>query len=421
MASVAVALAFVGVALDVPVTHWLQQNLGWTFTGEAEGASSVLGIIAGSMITITGVAFSMTLVALSLAASQLGPRLLRNFMRDTTTQVVLGSFIATFLYSLVVLRMIRRSVDSAFVPHLSVTLGVLLAVVSVGVFIYFIHHVAISIQTNEVAARIGKELIVRIEQLFPERPDQGEAHNADATPDENSLASFERGAQTVEANGDGYLQFIDEEALLALAMEEDLLVRLVYKPGDYIIASCPLAMISPGIRVTDQISAQICSFFVLGHQRTSDQDIEFAVNQLVEVAVRALSPGVNDTFTAITCIDHLGSALCRLATRGKSSPYRLDQNGQRRVFIPTISFPQIADVAFNQIRQHSRSSAAVTIHLLRILAVVLGFTRRPEDRDALLRQAEMIARGSSDGLPEEQDRQAVKERFQAVKDLCPEL
>ena len=168
MAGGAMLLAFAAVALDTPITDWLTFNWGLTFTGGAEGASSLLGAIAGSMITIAGVVFSMTLVALSLASSQLGPRLLRNFMRDTTTQMVLGTFVATFLYCLLVLRTIRRAEEIVFVPHLSVTLGVLLAVVSVGLLIYFIHHVSVSIQANEIVARVGTELIEGIEQLFPE-------------------------------------------------------------------------------------------------------------------------------------------------------------------------------------------------------------------------------------------------------------
>ncbi len=133
----------------------------------------MLGTIAGSMITIAGVVFSMTLVALSLASSQLGPRLLRNFMRDTTTQVVLGTFVATFLYCLLVLRTIRRPEEFVFVPHLSVTLGVLFAVVSLGVLIYFIHHVSVSIQANEIVARVGAELIEGVDRLFPEQIGRG--------------------------------------------------------------------------------------------------------------------------------------------------------------------------------------------------------------------------------------------------------
>jgi uncharacterized membrane protein len=157
MAATAVLMALVGVTVDEPVTEWLALNFGWTFKIEAEGATAVLGIIAGSMITIAGVVFSMTLVALTLASSQLGPRLLTNFMRDTSTQIVLGTFIATFVYCLLVLRTIRRAEYDTFVPHLSVSIGVVLAVASVGVLIYFIHHVSVSIQANEIAARIGKD------------------------------------------------------------------------------------------------------------------------------------------------------------------------------------------------------------------------------------------------------------------------
>ena len=325
MAGMALALAFVSVTVDKPVTEWLALKLGWTFTGGAEGASAVLGIVAGSMITIAGVVFSMTLVALSLASSQLGPRLLRSFMRDSTTQVVLGTFIATFLYCLIVLRTIRRADEVTFVPHLSVTLGVLLAVASVGVLIYFIHHVSVSIQANEIAARVGKELIERIDHLFPEQIGRGAPRIPTEPPDAGFFEAFDQEARPVGADGDGYLQFIDADALLALATEEDLIVRLERRPGNYVVASRPLALIWPGSRVTDRLTDQVHSLFVLGHQRTSGQDIEFGVNQLVEIAVRALSPGLNDPFTAITCVDHLGSALCRLASRDMPSPYRHDR------------------------------------------------------------------------------------------------
>jgi uncharacterized membrane protein len=420
MAGAAVALAWVSVTVDELVTEWLALKLGWTFAGRAEGASAVLGIVAGSMITIAGVVFSMTLIALSLASSQLGPRLLRSFMRDSTTQVVLGTFVATFLYCLIVLRTIRRAEEVTFVPHLSVTLGVLLAVASVGVFIYFIHHVSVSIQADEIAARISKELIERIDRLFPEQIGQGAPRVPTEPPDAGFFEAFDHEARPVGADGDGYLQFIDVEAMLALAMEEDLIVRLERKPGNYVVASCPLALIWPGSRLTDRLTDQVRSFFVLGHHRTSDQDIKFGVNQLVEIAVRALSPGLNDPFTAITCVDRLGSALCRLASRDMPSPYRHDRQNQLRVIAPTDTFSEITDAAFNQIRQYSRSSAAVTIRLLETIAVVAGFAHRPRDRATLLRHAEMIARGASEGLPEDHDRREVEERCQAVRRLCGE-
>ena len=420
MAGGAVALAFVTVAFDAPVTNWLQRDWGWTFTGGAEGTTAVLGTIAASMITITGVVFSMTLVALSLASSQLGPRLLHNFMRDTTTQAVLGTFIATFIYCLLVLRTIRRADEVAFVPHLSVTLGVLLAIVSVGVLIYFIHHVSVSIQANEIVTRVGKELIEGIDRLFPENIGRGVPRVPTELPDAGFLDALDREARPVGAAEDGYIQFIDGDALMALAIQEDVIIRLERGPGHYIVASCPLVLVWPGNRITDQFADRLNSAFALGNQRTDGQDIEFVVNQLVEIAVRALSPGVNDPFTAMTSVDRLGSALCRLVQRDMPSPFRHDSQDQLRVIAPVVTFSDLTDAAFNQTRQYSRSSAAVTIRLLETIAVVAGFAHRIEDRATLLRHAEMIARGASEGLPEGEDRRAVEERCLAVSQLCKE-
>jgi uncharacterized membrane protein len=230
MAGGAVGLSFISVALDDAVTGWLSLTWGWTFTGGAQGASSVLGAIAGSMITLAGVVFSMTLVALSLASSQLGPRLLRNFMRDTTTQVVLGTFVSTFLYCLLVLRTIRRADEVAFVPHMSTTLGVLLAVVSVGVLIYFVHHVSISIQANEIVARVGKELIDGLDRQFPEHVGQGAREVPTAPPSGDLLEAFDQEALPIASDDDGYVQFIDAAALMALAIQEDVIFRLERSP-----------------------------------------------------------------------------------------------------------------------------------------------------------------------------------------------
>lgn len=413
----AVTLAFVTVAFDPRVTDWLQLTLGWTFVQGAAGASTMMGTIAGSMITIAGVVFSMTLVALSLASSQFGSRMLRNFMRDTTTQVVLGTFVATFLYCLLVLRTIRRVEEVLFVPHLSVLLGVVLAVVSVGVFIYFIHHVSVSLQANEIVARVSRELIEGIERVFPVQIGRGAPQIPANPPDASFINAFDREARPVVATGDGYLQFIDSDVLLPLAMEEDVVLRLERRPGHYVVADQPLVLVWPGDRATDKLIAQIRSAFTLGNQRTPRQDIEFMINQLVEIAVRALSTGVNDPFTAIACVDHLGAALSRLAKSEMPSPYRHDKQDKLRLIAQAVSFPIIADAAFNQIRQDARSNAAVTIRLLETIAVVVKFAHRAEDRAALQRHAEMINRGASEGLSERKDRQVVGERYQAVSQL----
>jgi uncharacterized membrane protein len=414
----AVISAFVTVVLSEPVTDWLQGAWGWTFSGGAEGASSMLGTIAGSMITIAGVVFSMTLVALTLVSSQLGPRVLRNFMSDTITQVALGTFVATFLYCLIVIRTIRRVEEVAFVPHLSVTLGVLFAVVNMGVLIYFIHHVSVSIQANEIVARVGRELIKGIDRLFPENTEKGEPRILTESLDAGFLEKFDREARPIGATGDGYLQLVNMNALMSLAIQEDAIIRLERLPGHYVVANCPLVLVWPGNRVTDQLTKQINLAFALGRERNPSQDIEFAVSQLVEIALRALSPSLNDPFTAIACVDSLGSALCRLAQRDMPLPYLHDKQEQLRVIAPTVTFPAITDTAFNQIRQYGRSCAAVTIRLLETISVVARFTYRPEDRAALLRHAEMIVRGARTGLSEEEDRWAVEERYHVASQLC---
>ena len=419
MACVAVALALSAVALD----RAAGERLGWSYSGGAEGASQLLGTVAGSMIAIAGTVFSMTLVALSLASSQLGPRLLRNFMRDTANQVALGTFVATFVYCLFVLRTIRRADEVAFVPHLSVSIGVLLAVVSIGVLIYFIHHVSVSIQADEVVARVGRELDDGINRLFPATFGQP-AKAAAKTQDAAGLpAAFARDARPVPALEDGYLQLIDADTLMALASEEDMLLQLEHRPGHYLVKGSAMVMAWPGERVTDSLVQRMNAAFALGNGRTAAQDIEFCVNQLVEIAVRALSPGINDPFTAIACVDRLGSALCRLARRDLPSSHRYDPEGKLRLVVPVPTFAGAVDAAFNQIRQSARANPAVIIRMLDSIAQIAGQVQSAQDAASLQRQAGMLIKGARAAVPEADDLFAVEARFaaatQALRALSP--
>jgi uncharacterized membrane protein len=417
MACLAVALAVSAVELDKSVTDDWLQRLSWIYSGGAEGASLLLGTVAGSMIAIAGTVFSMTLVALSLASSQLGPRLLRNFMRDTTNQVVLGTFVATFVYCLLVLRTIRRADEVAFVPHLSVSIGVLLAIVSVGVLIYFIHHISVSIQADQVVARVWKELDAGIDQLFPGEPGapRSEAPTAPESPNVAELpAAFAHVARPVGAPNDGYLQFIDADALMNLACQEDLLLRLERRPGHYLVKGRAMVMVWPGDRVTDTLVDKLNAAFVLGNRRTAAQDIEFTFHQLVEIAVRALSPGINDPFTAIACVDRLGSALCRLARRDMPSPFRFDDNGRLRLVAPGSTFAGIVDTAFNQIRQNARSNPALAIRMLDAIGQIASQVQRAPDAACLERHANSIVRGAREAVPEPNDLLAVEAAFTAA-------
>lgn len=414
MTLAAITLACALVTLDEAVQDSALAQVGWIWHGGPEGARALLSTVAGSMITVAGVVFSITIVALSLASSQFGPRLLRNFMRDTGNQLVLGTFIATFVYCLLVLRTVRGGATQEFVPSIAITGGIVLAVLSLGVLIYFIHHVSASIQVTHLITVVSHDLLRAIDRLFPEA--LGHGASEPPRPQDTPLPeACGREARAVHAAQSGYVQAIDSDGLMQLATAHDLRLHVTHRPGHFVVRGTALVTVWCQGGLDDRVAEGVQEAFILGAERTLTQDVSFAVDQLVEVAVRALSPGVNDPFTAMTCIDRLGEGLCRLAERVLPSPHRYDADGQLRVIAEPVTFAGLADAAFTQIRQYGRSSAAVTIRLLETLAVVAAQTSRPEDRAALHHQALLIARGAQQALPEEWDRRVVDERYRAVE------
>lgn len=386
------------------------------YQGGPEGARALLSTVAGSMISVTGITFSITIVALTLASSQFGPRLLRNFMRDPRNQAVLGIFLATFVYCLMVLRRVRGVEDTAFVPHLAVAVGLVLALGSLGFLIFFIHHVAQSIQAENVIAGVSRDLDSAIDKCYPKMI--GKALDSHSTLDKESMpeVAAEKIREVVARSG-GYVQAIEGTGLIELAQETGMTLHIICRPGDFVFAGSPLLRAWPADRLSEQIEEAINERFLLGNQRTGEQDIEYAAHQLVEIALRALSPGINDSFTAINCVDRLGAALADLATRKPPSGFRYDEDDHLRVITRVVTFEEMLDTAFDQIRQCARTNAAVTIRLLEIIGDIACHARMPKHREALLRQAEMIERGSHDGIPEEEDRENVQQRFKKAINL----
>jgi uncharacterized membrane protein len=380
-----------------------------------EGARSTLATIASSMITVTGVVFSITIVSLSLASQQFGPRLLQHFMRDRGNQVVLGTVTSTYLYCLLVLRTIGSSVEKTFVPHGCVLVGVILAVVNVGVLIYFIHHTAEAIQVNNVIRRISNDLSRAIRRQYPEKQ-PAENHNPAESSDQHRLpADFHDRAATICAENNGYIQTIDEESVVELAGEHDMIVRFLRRPGHFIVTDTPLVEVYPGKAVKDAtLAGAIKSQFVLGSKRSQENDLQFLINELVEIASRALSPGINDPFTAIACIDHLSAALCDLTKRSVPSAARYDAQGTLRAILYLTGFQELLDAAFNQIRQYARGHASVTIRLLESLETIMQFSWNEDQREAIVRQAHMIEKGSRDGLLEIMDCNDASKRFYSI-------
>ncbi len=416
-------MAILAVALVGLMAYLDQQNdrsglidLSWINLTGAAGARAILSTVASSMITVTGIVFSITIVTLSLASQQFGPRLLQNFMRDRGNQFVLGTVTSTFLYCLLMLRTVSANGSDRFVPHLSILVAVLLGVLCVGVLIYFIHHVAESIQVDNVIASVSRDLVAGIERLFPDRTsEEVGSREIGYTLEELLPESFDEQLRPVPSLTSGYLQAVDLPGMVALAEKKDLVIRIAHRVGHFIVAGAPLVEVWPGEAAgAKELATALNDLFITGHKRTTEQDLEFPINELVEIASRALSPGVNDPFTAISCIDHLGASLCDLAQRVFPSVLRKDGEERVRVLVYPTTFGGFVDAAFDQIRQYGRSHASVTLRLLENIRVIMPFTRYPEQREALLRQAAMIERGSHGGLPEEADRREVHTRYLAI-------
>ncbi len=340
----------------------------WFYGSRPEGARAMLSTIAGSTITVAGVVFSITLAAVTYASGQFGPRLLGNFMRDRGNQATLGIFIGTYLYCLVVLRTIRSAeetsadtagaVRDAFVPHLAMFGGLALAIASTAVLIYFVHHVTRGIHINNVIARVGRDLIADIREQDHEQV-QGKEPRLPL-----------RDPTIVAAGKTGYIEAIDLDALVALACRHDLRLRLLHRPGDFIVEGRPLFEAEAETATNDAISAGRNDCMTIGEQRTAQQDLRFAIDELVEIAARALSPGVNDPFTAIACLDWLGAALTELDRNPAAKRFMADRNGVIRVELRPLAFKDYLSAAFGQLRTYVAADPNALLHAITTLTEV---------------------------------------------------
>jgi uncharacterized membrane protein len=414
LAASALALSFLMLEVDARVSdRWIRQAF-WFYTGSPEGARSVLSTIASSMITVAGAVFSIMIVAMTLASNQFGPRLLRNFMRDVSNQIVLGTFVATFLYCLLVLRTVHGPSETgpAFIPHASMVVAVLLALAGLGVLIYFIHHAAASIQAPNVIGAVARDLHAAIDELYPQRAGEG-AVGPDPPGRSPIPERFDEDAAEIRAEEGGYVEFIQIDDIMAEAAARDLVLRLEHRPGQYVQADDVIMRAWPRDRASQDACRTLRQTFTISDQRTLAQDAEFAMDQLVEIAARALSPGMNDPFTAMQCVDRLGEALSHLARRVIPSPYRLDGAGRLRVIAYPVQFCDFVDAAFNQIRQDSARSLAVMIRLLEAIGRV-GRQATGADRACLSEHARMVYEQALGAATADRDRRKVEERYRAV-------
>lgn len=376
MAVGAMLLSFAAVQLDAAMEADAYGRFEFIYLFGPEGARAILSAVATSMITVAGLTFSITMLTLQLASSQFGPRLLRNFMRDRGNQVVLGTFISTFVYCLLVLRTVKGVEGSSFVPHLAVAIGVVLAVAGLAVLIYFIHHTASSIRIETLLASLADETAATIDRLFPEKIGHGEPQQEVDPPD------FSAGL-TIRPRSSGYVQSVDSDALLLLATEEDLVVSVSARPGTFVTERDPLLRVVASKALAEEKGDALRATLIVGTERTPYQDLDFSIRRIVEIAQRALSPGINDPTTALYCIDRLREALMRLAGRDMPSSWRHDERGRLRIVAAPVSFETLAAGAFAAVLHYSGSDPDVLQALASALDAVISAASRKDHAELL--------------------------------------
>ncbi|MGJ5181116.1 DUF2254 domain-containing protein [Bradyrhizobium oligotrophicum] len=398
-----IGIAFLVIEIDrgTIVPDWLRNE--WLYNGGATGARTLLGAIASSTIGVAGTVFSIMIAALSLAAGQMGPRLLRNFTRDRGNQITLGVFLATFCYALIVLRSVRTPAEGAFVPHLATTIGIVLAFLSVATLVYFVGHMSGRINVDTVIGLVSDDVQAMIHSLTRE----------DSQPAPPPARFWQHAVPIVDAR-QGYLVQLDESGLATWACEHDTAIHLLVRPGDYVFPGAPIAMAT---RTRDGLEEAIRDATALGPQQVTSADLRFAVRQLVEVAVRALSPGINDPHTAITVLDRLGAALCEM------QPLRLQtgvwiKDGKPALVVPHLRYAELVAAMFDMIRQNAADASPVMIRMIEVMIQVASCERDPHRIACVRKHADLVLADAERCIRNPSDLDAVRSHHRVFTAVC---
>ena len=427
------ALAVVMVEVSARVDAEVLARWPRLFGASADSSRDMLAAIAGSLITVAGVTFSITMVAVTQASAQYSPRILRNFMRDRASQIVLGGLAGIFTYCLVVLRTIRGGDEGSFVPSIAVLAGFVFAVVGIALLIFFIHHIASALQASSIVSRVASDTVDAIDRLFP--ADVGEPdgrRDADADRERLALARW----MAIPARRSGYIQNVDGETLIEVARRHATIVRMDCAVGDFVVPGLPLASIAlnAGVPVpprppaandgqekeTDaskdwrRLADELTGAFDLGNFRTVEQDASFGVRQLVDIALKALSPGINDPTTAMNAVDHLAVILARAAVRTDEQVLRYD-GAALRVVARGPTFESLADGGLSEIRRYAEGHVAVLARLIDVVEALTGLPIHESRRSVLARHLDLLEETSDRSVRAPADRETLARRIAAAR------
>jgi uncharacterized membrane protein len=410
-------LFLVTVEVDHAVARGSVTLPGWISVGGPDDARAILGALLGAVSTVLALIFSVALLVLSIAVSQFGPRMLNRFVRDGITQLTLGLFMATFVYTLLAFVVTRQQGGRQFVPQLTLCSSVALVVLSFVFLVIFSHRVATSIQTQNVVAAIVADLDAAIIEWLADSGTHTEPIGAPAAAAELDALLSRCAAEgaVVRASRTGFIQEIAHLDLVAAAERAEAVVRLLYRPGQFVMGDSVLGYVIPPDRAA-ALAPLVARHVRIGTNRTLTQDLEFGVAQLVEIALRALSPAINDTFTGLTCIDWLGDELRAFFRGQERSGAWLGSSGTVRLVRPPLRAARLVKTAFDQIRQAASGNPAVSIRLLQTFGRLARQVDNPRVREALAQQAEAVWEAASTDTLVKSDRADVEAAYHATRE-----
>ncbi|MGD0693366.1 MAG: DUF2254 domain-containing protein [Terriglobia bacterium] len=375
------------------LSAWVPRLL-FPSSADPQVAQVILGGIAASIMTVVSIVFAILLMTLTLASMQFSPRIIVSFVRDRVTQWTLGIFLGTFSYCMAALPA-ARALPHPFAPVVTVLGAMLLSLACVGWLLFFIHHISQAITVNHIVERIATETVATIDEMMPEP----RRYTRVAGGDPPDLSAWQT---PILSEVSGYIRFIDIRRLVAVARAYSVKVHVLRRVGQFVPAGIPLMRVYKGERLPLESVAELRGAFDFGPTRTLQQDVEFGVLQIVDIALKAISPAVNDPSTAICCVDHLSRILIRFASREPPEPLLYDPPGVVRVSMMWSGFERMLDCAFEQIRMYSRTDVAVSLRLLRALGDIAATTPDASDRRTLVERSKRIVAGCAQQLGEEE-------------------
>ncbi len=411
MAVAAILLSRVMYWLDGRIPDEVLQDSHFFLTGTVAELRSYLINIATTILATAGIVFTLFTLPLSTVAAQYGSRLLRVFLGDPTTQIVLGMFVGTFVYCIAAATSLPSSELTASSPQITTTVGLCLMLATFGSLILLVQHISIMLQAPNIAAAAGAELWDAVSAEMPE-----EFTGAEQAGQEAAEMLLEKDGYAVRVRRTGYVQYIDPEILLTLARDEDLVIRLLHKPGHFVRRDTAVALIWPAAQVDEELEQQIRRAFAIGNGRTPTQDVLYAVNQLVEMAVRAMSPAINDPFTAMTCLDHIAEGLGLFIRQGEKCPYYYDHDNHLRLILQPVTFAEMLSTAFDMLRHNSNDNVKVLLHMLDVIDGIGRQADSPKARQELVYHVNLIQLESQAGALIGEDRDQISRRGAKLTD-----